>query len=135
MIHLVVTLCIASMLRQLICRNYKRQLPKQYYLFSVRYPPNSPLCNYFKLIKLLQMKIVFNTFKSVSPKIFDLNEHLWKVGEDNSQNYAYHILTPLYKVCEGFAGKVISGKFSVCNLYHPFYYSFLPFLLHDKRAI
>lgn len=58
-------------------------------------------------MEAVQMKIVFNTFRCVSPKIFDLNEHLWKVGEDNSQNYAYHILLPLYKVCEGFAGKVI----------------------------
>ncbi|KAK1375649.1 DRIM domain-containing protein [Heracleum sosnowskyi] len=58
-------------------------------------------------MEAVQMKIVFNTFRSVSPKIFDLDEHLWKVVEDDSQNYAYHILLPLYKVCEGFAGKVI----------------------------
>ncbi|WOG89602.1 hypothetical protein DCAR_0208840 [Daucus carota subsp. sativus] len=58
-------------------------------------------------MEAIQMKIVFNTFRSVSPKIFDANEHLGKVVEENNQNYAYHILLPLYKVCEGFAGKVI----------------------------
>ena len=82
------------------------------------------------------MKIVFNTFRSVSPKIFDVNEHLGKVVEENNQNYAYHILLPLYKVCEGFAGKVIPGKFSVCVTLLTSYFlggSFgLLFLIHKK---
>ncbi|XP_048334306.2 uncharacterized protein LOC107422300 isoform X3 [Ziziphus jujuba] len=46
----------------------------------------------------VQMKIVFGTFKKISVQIS---------GEDHAL-YAFDILLPLYKVCEGFAGKVIS---------------------------
>ncbi|KAK3004391.1 hypothetical protein RJ639_018254 [Escallonia herrerae] len=52
-------------------------------------------------MEAIQMKIVFDCFKSISPKIFD------QAVENESQDYAYQILLPLYKVCEGFAGKVI----------------------------
>lgn len=34
-----------------------------------------------------------------------------RLGKEESLSYAQHILFPLYKVCEGFAGKVVSGKF------------------------
>lgn len=51
------------------------------------------------------MKIVFGTFKKISVQIS---------GEDHAL-YAFDILLPLYKVCEGFAGKVISGDFSLPN--------------------
>ncbi|KAK4356825.1 hypothetical protein RND71_022435 [Anisodus tanguticus] len=56
----------------------------------------------------MQMKIIFNCFKSVSPKLIDQNRLLTPDGEVDCQSFAYHMLLPLYKVCEGFAGKVIS---------------------------
>ncbi|XP_059304794.1 uncharacterized protein LOC132056479 isoform X2 [Lycium ferocissimum] len=55
-----------------------------------------------------QMKIIFNCFKSISPKLVDQNRLLTPDGEVDCQSFAYHMLLPLYKVCEGFAGKVIS---------------------------
>ncbi|XP_059277141.1 uncharacterized protein LOC132031266 [Lycium ferocissimum] len=57
----------------------------------------------------MQMKIIFNCFKSISPKLIDQNRLLTPEGEVDCQSFAYHMLLPLYKVCEGFAGKVISG--------------------------
>lgn len=56
----------------------------------------------------MQMKIIFNCFKSVSPKLIDQSILLSAEGEVDCQSFAYHMLLPLYKVCEGFAGKVIS---------------------------
>ncbi|XP_060178660.1 uncharacterized protein LOC132608895 isoform X2 [Lycium barbarum] len=56
----------------------------------------------------MQMKIIFNCFKSVSPKLIDQKRLLTPEGEVDCQSFAYHMLLPLYKVCEGFAGKVIS---------------------------
>lgn len=56
----------------------------------------------------MQMKIIFSCFKSISPKLIDQSRLLSPEGEVDSQSYAYHMLLPLYKVCEGFAGKVIS---------------------------
>ncbi|KAL3360047.1 hypothetical protein AABB24_016514 [Solanum stoloniferum] len=56
----------------------------------------------------MQMRIIFNCFKSVSPKLIDQSRLLSPEGEVDCQSFAYHILLPLYKVCEGFAGKVIS---------------------------
>jgi U3 small nucleolar RNA-associated protein 20 len=47
------------------------------------------------------MKIVFNSFAKISSEII----------QDDCLHYAYDILLPLYKVCEGFAGKVIPGEF------------------------
>ncbi|KAL6881997.1 hypothetical protein ACP4OV_011469 [Aristida adscensionis] len=44
-----------------------------------------------------QMKIVFNCFSMISSAL----------GSEESLTYAVHLLTPLYKVSEGFAGKVI----------------------------
>lgn len=55
---------------------------------------------------LMQMKIVFNSFSKISSQ-FSAEDRLL---------YAYEILLPLYKVCEGFAGKVISGDFSLLIL-------------------
>ncbi|PON57236.1 Coatomer beta subunit [Trema orientale] len=49
-------------------------------------------------MEAVQMKIVFNSFS----KIFA------QFTEEDRLLYAYEILLPLYKVCEGFAGKVIS---------------------------
>ncbi|XP_043723794.1 small subunit processome component 20 homolog [Telopea speciosissima] len=46
----------------------------------------------------IQMKIVFNAFRMISSQI----------GQEGSQHYAFHMLLPLYKVCEGFTGKVIT---------------------------
>lgn len=58
------------------------------------------------------MRIIFNCFKSVSPKLIDQSRLLSPEGEVDCQSFAYHMLLPLYKVCEGFAGKVISGMVS-----------------------
>ncbi|OVA05421.1 Down-regulated-in-metastasis protein [Macleaya cordata] len=46
----------------------------------------------------IQMKIVFNCFSMISSQI----------GQEGCQKHAIHILLPLYKVCEGFAGKLIT---------------------------
>ena len=54
----------------------------------------------------MQMKIVFNSFS----KIFS------QFSEEDRQLYAYEILLPLYKVCEGFAGRVVTGDFSLLYL-------------------
>lgn len=53
----------------------------------------------------VQMKIVFNVFKSITPKIIDPEK--LSSQTDDFQGYAYQMLLPLYKVCEGYAGKVI----------------------------
>lgn len=34
-----------------------------------------------------------------------------KIGSEGTHDYAEHMLVPLYKVCEGFSGKVVSGEF------------------------
>jgi len=39
------------------------------------------------------------------------------LGSEESLTYADHLLAPLYKVCEGLAGKVVSGM----NIY-PFFF-------------
>ncbi|XP_062109162.1 uncharacterized protein LOC133819824 isoform X2 [Humulus lupulus] len=49
-------------------------------------------------MEAVQMKIVFNSFS----KIFS------QFSEEDRQLYAYEILLPLYKVCEGFAGRVVT---------------------------
>ncbi|CAK9178916.1 unnamed protein product [Ilex paraguariensis] len=58
-------------------------------------------------MEAIQVKIVFDSFKSISPKILGQYEISSPNDEDGCQNYAYHMLLPLYKVSEGFAGKVI----------------------------
>ncbi|KAF5199197.1 Small subunit processome component 20-like protein [Thalictrum thalictroides] len=45
-----------------------------------------------------QMKIVFKCFQTISSQI----------GQEGCQRYAIDILFPLYKVCEGFTGKVVA---------------------------
>lgn len=57
----------------------------------------------------MQMKIVFNVFKSISPKILDPEKFSSQIGD--FQGYEYQLLLPLYKVCEGCAGKVVPGEF------------------------
>jgi U3 small nucleolar RNA-associated protein 20 len=47
------------------------------------------------------MEIIFKSFGIMTVRL----------GKEESLSYAQHILFPLYKVCEGFAGKVVSGKF------------------------
>ncbi|KAI0527474.1 hypothetical protein KFK09_003075 [Dendrobium nobile] len=44
-----------------------------------------------------QMKIVFNCIRTISSQI----------GVEGSREYAIYIILPLYKACEGFAGKVV----------------------------
>ncbi|KAB1216916.1 hypothetical protein CJ030_MR4G016071 [Morella rubra] len=45
----------------------------------------------------IQMKIVFNCFSKISSQL----------SQDDCRHYAPEMLLPLYKVCEGFAGRVI----------------------------
>lgn len=56
----------------------------------------------------MQMKIVFDSFQKVSSYL----------SEEDCRLYAYEILLPLYKVCEGFSGRVIHGEFFV-SCYFP----------------
>ncbi|KAL5542673.1 hypothetical protein UlMin_010383 [Ulmus minor] len=49
-------------------------------------------------MEVVQMKIVFNSFCKI----------VTHMTEENPLLYAFEILLPLYKVCEGFAGKVVS---------------------------
>lgn len=59
------------------------------------------------------MKIVFDSFSKISSEI----------SKDNCLHYASQMLQPLYKVSEGFAGKVIPGELStlyyILNLVFP----------------
>ncbi|XP_057768678.1 uncharacterized protein LOC130988750 [Salvia miltiorrhiza] len=50
-----------------------------------------------------QMKIVFKFYKSISPKLLDC----YGVSDD-ARSFAYQLLLPLYRVCEGYTGQVIS---------------------------
>ncbi|KAL3506473.1 hypothetical protein ACH5RR_031855 [Cinchona calisaya] len=59
-------------------------------------------------IDTIQMKVVFNCFKSISPTLVGWYKNTTPVSEDDVQNYAYLMLLPLYRVCEGYAGSVIS---------------------------
>ncbi|XP_073273960.1 uncharacterized protein [Primulina huaijiensis] len=55
-----------------------------------------------------QMKIVFNCFKSISPELLGCYGKDSLIAYDDCTSYAYQMLLPLYKVCEGYTGKVIS---------------------------
>lgn len=55
----------------------------------------------------MQMKIVFDSFQKVSSYL----------SEEDCRLYAYEILLPLYKVCEGFSGRVIHGEFFCLMLF------------------
>ncbi|KAJ0262956.1 ARM repeat superfamily protein [Hirschfeldia incana] len=48
----------------------------------------------------VQMKIVFNVYKAFTSQM----------SQEECRLYAYKILFPLYKVCEGFTGKIISDE-------------------------
>ncbi|XP_021290199.1 small subunit processome component 20 homolog isoform X1 [Herrania umbratica] len=48
-------------------------------------------------MEAIQMRIVFNSFRKILPEI----------GKDDCRHYASYMMLPLYKVCEGFAGKII----------------------------
>lgn len=52
---------------------------------------------------LMQMRIVFNSFGNIMMQISQND------CQDDCLLYAHVILLPLYKVCEGFAGKVVTG--------------------------
>ncbi|KAA3480361.1 small subunit processome component 20-like protein isoform X2 [Gossypium australe] len=49
-------------------------------------------------MEAIQMKIVFYSFQKILPEI----------DQDDSQHYASLMMFPLYKVCEGFAGKIMT---------------------------
>lgn len=57
----------------------------------------------------MQMRIVFNSFRKI----------LVQIGPDDCGQYALQMLTPLYKVCEGFSGKTIDGEFglAICSAF------------------
>jgi hypothetical protein len=55
----------------------------------------------------MQIKNVFNCFNMISSAL----------GPDESLTYADHLLAPLYKVSEGFAGKVVSGMLIFLSWY------------------
>ncbi|KZV29896.1 small subunit processome component 20 [Dorcoceras hygrometricum] len=58
-----------------------------------------------------QMKVVFNCFKSISPEVLGYSGGNDSLNVyDDSSSYAYQMLLPLYKVCEGYTGKVISDE-------------------------
>ncbi|KAK1435340.1 hypothetical protein QVD17_01101 [Tagetes erecta] len=57
-----------------------------------------------------QMNIVFISFANISPTILDKNEVTEKADQKDGQTLAHHVLLPLYKICEGFAGKVLSDE-------------------------
>ncbi|XP_020264631.1 small subunit processome component 20 homolog isoform X1 [Asparagus officinalis] len=46
----------------------------------------------------IQMKIVFNCFRLISSQM----------GSEDCKDYAFYLLIPLYKACEGFMGKIVS---------------------------
>ncbi|XP_027334628.1 small subunit processome component 20 homolog isoform X2 [Abrus precatorius] len=48
----------------------------------------------------IQMEIVFNSFGNI----------MTQISQDDCLHYAYMVLLPIYKVCEGFAGKVVTDK-------------------------
>ncbi|CAN6915531.1 unnamed protein product [Brassica oleracea] len=48
----------------------------------------------------VQMKIVFNVYKAFTSQM----------NQEDCRLYAFKILLPLYKVCEGFTGKIISDE-------------------------
>lgn len=58
-------------------------------------------------VESMQMKIIFNCFRLLSQKFLRQRDNLVITLEDNP-GYAYQMLLPLYRVCEGYAGKVIS---------------------------
>lgn len=66
------------------------------------------------------MRIVFDSFRQISPKILKNMEVLEQSDKKDGGTYAYQVLLPLYKICEGFAGKVISGKFC-CQIFSCFF--------------
>lgn len=61
----------------------------------------------------MQMTIVFNVFRNISSQI----------GVEDCERYAFEILLPLYRVREGFSGKMIPGK--ICFQFKPFCTHFL----------
>ncbi|GJT78587.1 hypothetical protein Tco_1045312 [Tanacetum coccineum] len=48
--------------------------------------------------------------EKISPKILDNDEAMDMVDHNDGQIFAHQMLLPLYKICEGFAGKDISAK-------------------------
>lgn len=59
------------------------------------------------------MTIVFNVFRNISSQI----------GVEDCERYAFEFLLPLFRVREGFAGKLITGK--IYFLCKPFLTPFL----------
>ncbi|XP_071927577.1 uncharacterized protein [Coffea arabica] len=59
-------------------------------------------------METIQMKVVFHCFKLISPTLLGEYKNTTLVLEDSGQNYSYQMLVPLYKVSEGYAGRVVS---------------------------
>lgn len=54
----------------------------------------------------MQMRVVFNVYKAFASQM----------NQEECRLYAYKILLPLYKVCEGFTGKMITGIISFLSV-------------------
>ncbi|XP_042033869.1 small subunit processome component 20 homolog [Salvia splendens] len=54
-----------------------------------------------------QMKIVFAFYQSISPKLLHFYKESAPTNFDDVRSFAYQLLLPLYRVCEGFTGQVI----------------------------
>ncbi|KAL6505575.1 hypothetical protein OROHE_022954 [Orobanche hederae] len=59
-------------------------------------------------LEVNQMKIVFNFYKSISLKLLDCYGISSPTAMDDARSYAYQLLLPLYRICEGYIGQVIS---------------------------
>lgn len=58
----------------------------------------------------IQMRSIFNCFKSISLKLLSEKESSMPLMEVDKQNCAYQMLFPLYKISQGYAGKSISEE-------------------------
>ncbi|XP_042045018.1 small subunit processome component 20 homolog [Salvia splendens] len=55
-----------------------------------------------------QMKIMFEFYKAISPQLLHFLKKTSPASFDDVRSFAYQLLLPLYRVCEGFTGQVIS---------------------------
>jgi U3 small nucleolar RNA-associated protein 20 len=55
----------------------------------------------------VQMRVMFNVYKSFASQL----------NQEECRLYAYKILLPLYKVCEGYTGKIVTGIISFCMFF------------------
>lgn len=46
------------------------------------------------------------------------------MGSEDCEEYAFYLLIPLYKACEGFMGKIVGGKLHFTQLVAIYFISF-----------